>query len=77
MEGVTQRNMAGGVVIEVNNVILYNDGKPVEFRQPQAIGSVEEVIDKVYIVIQDLDGNCYETYVYDVPVEHFVNAQGK
>ena len=77
MEGVTQRNMANGIVIDVNNVILYNDGTPVEFRQPQAIGSIEEVIDKVYIVLQDLDGNCYETYVYDVPVEHFINAQGK
>ena len=77
MEGVTQRNMANGIVIDVNNVILYNDGTPIEFRQPQAIGSVEEVVDKVYIVLQDLDGNCYETYVYDVPVEHFINAQGK
>lgn len=71
MEGVTQRNMANGIVIDVNNVILYNDGTPIEFRQPQAIGSVEEVVDKVYIVLQDLDGNCYETYVYDVPVEYF------
>ena len=77
MEGVTQRTMGGGVVIDVNNVIIYNDGNPVEFRQPQAIGSTEEVIDKVYIVLQDLDGNCFETYVYDVPVEHFVNAKAK
>ena len=71
MEGVTSKTMAGGTVIEVNNVILYNDGSTIEFRQPQAIASKEEVIDKVYIVCQDLDGNCYETYVYDVPFEYF------
>lgn len=75
MEGVTQYTV-GGALVDVNNVIVYNDGNPIEFRQPQAIGSIEEVIDKVYIVLQDLDGNCYETYVYDVPVEHFANARG-
>lgn len=48
-----------------------NDGKPVEVRQPQAMGSKTEVIDKVFVVCQDLDGNCYEAFDFDVPVELF------
>lgn len=76
-EGVTQRTMANGITIDVNNVILYNDGSPIEFRQPQAIGSTKEVVDKVFIVCQDREGNCYETYVFDVPFELFANATGK
>ena len=60
-----------GKDIDVTHVLLFNDGNPIEFRQPSAIGSTEEVVDKVYIVLQDLEGTCYETYVYDVPVEYF------
>ena len=72
-EGVTD-GMAGGKPVEWNNVILYNDGNPIEFRQPAAIGSTQEVVDRVFIVCQDLEGNCYQTYEYDVPVEHFANG---
>ena len=60
--------------IEVTHKIEINDGTPIEFRQPRAIGSKEEVIDKVFIVCRDLEGNCYECFKYDVPVEHFQNA---
>jgi hypothetical protein len=69
-EGV-KPGTAGGKAIEVNHVLVFNDG-PVEFRQPSAIASTEEVIDKVYIVLRDLDGNTYETYEYGVPCEYFV-----
>lgn len=69
-EGV-KPGKANGKDIDVTHVLLFNDGNPIEFRQPSAIGSTEEVVDKVYIVLQDLEGNCYETYVYDVPVEYF------
>lgn len=69
-EGV-KPGMAGGEEIEVNHVLIFNDG-PVEFRQPSAIASTDEVIDKVYIVLRDLDGNTYETYEYGVPCEYFV-----
>ena len=69
-EGV-KPGTAGGQEIEVNHVLVFNDG-PVEFRQPSAIASTEEVIDKVYIVLRDLDGNTYETYEYGVPCEYFV-----
>ena len=69
-EGV-KPGKANGKDIEVTHVLLFNDGNPIEFRQPSAIASTEEVVDKVYIVLQDLDGNCYETYVYDVPIEYY------
>ena len=73
-EGV-KPGKANGKDIDVTHVLLFNDGNPIEFRQPSAIASTEEVVDKVYIVLQDLDGNCYETYVFDVPIEYFVPAQ--
>ena len=69
--------VANGKTVPLRNVFNYNDGNPVEFRQPQAIASTKEVIDKVYIVCQDLEGNCYETYVFDVPFEKFKNAGGR
>jgi hypothetical protein len=69
-EGV-KPGVAGGEQIEVNHVLIFNDG-PVEFRQPSAIGSTEEIIDKVYIVLKDLQGNSYETYEFGVPCEYFV-----
>lgn len=72
-EGVTE-GMAGGKPVEWNNVILYNDGNPIEFRQPAAIGSTQEVVDRVFIVCQDIEGNCYQTYEYDVPFELFANG---
>lgn len=73
---VTVMEMQGHEV-EVNHLININDGNPVEFRQPQAIGSTSEVIDKVFVVCQDLDGNCYEPFVIDVPLELFQNAGGR
>lgn len=69
-EGV-KPGKVGGKDIEVNHVLIYNDG-PVEFRQPSAIASTDESVDKVYIVLKDLNGNSYETYVFDVPAEYFV-----
>ena len=46
-------------------------------RMPQAIASLQEVIDRVFVVCQDLEGNCYEMFVFDVPVDLFVNAGGR
>ena len=69
-EGVKPGN-AGGKEVEVTHVLLINDGNPIEFRKPDAVGSVDEVVDKVYIVLQDADGNCYQTYEYGAPVEYF------
>ena len=72
-EGV-KPGKAGGEDIEVNHVLIFNEG-PVEFRQPSAIGSTEEIVDKVYIVLKDLQGNSYETYEFGVPFEYFVPQQ--
>ena len=55
----------------VTQVIHINDGNPVEVRQPQAIGDKTKVVDRVFVVCQDLDGNCYEAFEYDVPIEYF------
>lgn len=59
------------VEVEVQFMLHLNDGTPVEMRQPYAVGSKTKVVDKVFVVCQDLDGNCYEPFVIDVPVEYF------
>ena len=63
--------MFNGQVQPVTQVVHINDGNPVEVRQPQAIGSKTQVIDRVFVVCQDLDGNCYEAFEFDVPVQYF------
>ena len=64
-----------GHEVTVHHVININEpGAVFEFRQPQAVGSTEEVIDKVFVVCRDLNGDCYEAFVFDVPVEKFQNA---
>lgn len=63
-----------GVPIVEHHVIHLNDGSKVDVRQPYAVGSTMEVIDKVFVVCQDLEGNCYEPFAFDVPVELFANG---
>ncbi len=63
-----------GIPYIQKHVLTFNTGEPVEFAQYQAIGSKTEVVDRVYVVLQDLDGNCYQAYEWDVPVEYFANA---
>lgn len=70
---VEVKNMQGHDV-EVEHLININNGEKIEFRQPQAVGSTSEVVDKVFVVCQDLQGNCYEMFAFDVPVEKFQNA---
>lgn len=59
---------------EVNHLININEGQAFKFRMPQATGSTQEVVDRVFVVCQDLEGNCYEPFKFDVPVEYFINA---
>lgn len=59
------------VEVEVKFMLHINDGTPVEMRQPYAVGSKTKVVDKVFVVCQDLDGNCYEPFVINVPIEYF------
>ena len=66
-----------GHQVQVTHRINLNDGNPIEFRMPQAIASLQEVIDRVFVVCQDLEGNCYEMFVFDVPVDLFINAGGR
>lgn len=73
---VTQ-NMQGHDVTVTHLINVNGEGKKFEFRQPQAVGSTSEVIDKVFIVCFDHDGNCYEDFVFDVPVEIFQNADSR
>ena len=64
-----------GHEVTVHHLININEpGSVFEFRQPQAVGSTEEVIDKVFVVCRDLNGDCYEPFIFDVPVEKFQNA---
>lgn len=69
--------VAAGVEVPVIQVVLFNDGTPVTFTQPSAIGSTTEVIDRVFVVCQDAEGNCYQAFEYDVPFELFANANPK
>ncbi len=48
-----------------------NTGSPICFTNANAFGSKTEVIDRVFIVCQDLEGNCYEPFEWDVPLEYF------
>ena len=66
--------VAGGVEVPVTQVVYFNDGNPVTFTQPSAIGSTTEVIDRIFVVCQDAEGNCYQTFEFDVPYEYFANA---
>ena len=63
--------MYNNVEVEVKFMLHINDGTPVEMRQPYAVGSKTKVVDKVFVVCQDLDGNCYEPFVINVPIEYF------
>lgn len=73
----TSTKMVNGVEVSVEHVIHINDGNPVEVRQPYAVGSTTEIIDRVFVVCQDLNGNCYETFEIDVPIEVFMNSSGR
>lgn len=64
----------GPVEVDEHWLVNINDGKPVAVRQPYAMGSTTEVIDRVFVVCQDLDGNCYAPFEYDVDPQLFANA---
>ncbi len=59
----------------IHHVIHVNDGKPIKVRMFGAVGDKEKVVDKVFVVCQDTNGNCYELFVKDVPFELFANAK--
>ncbi len=58
-----------------HHVLTINDGSAWRFEQYQATGNKEKVVDRVFVVLQDKDGNCYQAYEWDVPVEYFANAK--
>ncbi len=64
-----------GEMTTIYHRIHLNDGTPIRFSQPYAIGNPNEVVDRVFIVCQDLDENCYEAFEIDVPCELFASAQ--
>ena len=76
VEEFESRKVISGVEMDIELVVLINDGNPVMFSQPDAVGSTSEVVDKVFVVCQDADGNCYEPFVFDVPFEYFRDATG-
>ena len=65
---------ANGKKVPCTTLIYLNNGEQIKFKQPNAIASTSEVIDRVFVLLQDLDGNCYEPIVFDVPIEGFLNA---
>ena len=73
----SDKAIINGIEIPARSIVNINDGNPVRFYKPSATGNTQKVSDQVYIVVQDTDFNCYYPYVYDVPVEYFVNAKEK
>ncbi len=71
IERTYQYNPAGPVNYKRYHVVVVNEGKPIEFYMDQAIGSKTEVVDRVFVVVQDAEGNCYEPFEWDVPTEYF------
>ncbi len=55
----------------IHHKVYYNDGQPIVFTGLSAVGNSGKVVDKVYVVLQDLDGNCYEPVEFDVPYDWF------
>ena len=60
--------------VPYSTYIYINDGNPVKFF-PAGNGSTTQIVDQLYIVLQDENFNCYEPYVVDVPLEYFVNSK--
>lgn len=73
----TQTRVLNNVEVEFKSVIYINEGQTIRCGQPYAIGSKTESIDKVFVVCQDLAGNCYEAFEYDAPLEYFQNATSR
>ncbi len=71
VEKDVEKTAWNGVKYIQHHVLCFNDGRTWRFENHQATGSKEEVIDRVFVVLQDKDGNCYQTYEWDVPVELF------
>ncbi len=63
-----------GIEMPVYHILTMNDDEPDMFVYAYAAGNKTKVVDRVFIVCQDLEHNCYETFEYDVPFEHFANA---
>ncbi len=61
----------------IHHALHFNNGTPFKVRMPYGFGDKTKVVDKVFIVCQDIDGNCYETFEWDVPVELFANSKNE
>ncbi len=62
------------IVVPCYDVLYINDGTPIKFTNGYAAGSKTEVVDVVYVVCRDLDGNCYEPFRIEVPYEYFAGS---
>ncbi len=60
----------------IHHMVYYNDGEPKRLTGSSSVGNTGVVFDKVYIVLQDLDGNCYEPIEYGVPYDWFEGGAG-
>ena len=71
---VKTEGVVNGITVPYSTYIYINDGNPVKFF-PAGNGSTTQIVDQLYIVLQDENFNCYEPYVVDVPLEYFVNSK--
>ncbi len=65
-------NNGNQVLLPWENKIHINDGKPITVSMPNGISDKTQVVNKVYVVCQDQNHNCYEPFVFDVPYEYFI-----
>ncbi len=65
----------GNLVEKVNlpwhNVININDGTTMRVKMPYGFIDKTKSVNRVFIVCQDSEFNCYEPFVFDVPYEPF------
>ncbi len=54
------------------NKININDGSETFVAMPYGVSDKTQVVNKVFVVCQDQNYNCYEPFVFDVPYEYFI-----
>ncbi len=66
-----------GNKVTIHHAIHLNDGEFMKVSMPYGIENKTEVVNRVYIVCMDIDGNCYQTFEYDVPFELFRDSKNE
>ncbi len=66
-------NLVERVNLPWHNVININDGSTMRVKMPYGFIDKTKSVNRVFVVCQDSDFNCYEPFVFEVPYEPFIN----